>query len=92
MNKQQYAFLKKLSKAGSTSSKDLSDTEHSMKQYLFVLGYISQTMRNKTPYYHVTQKGEDEMFQFALKYYRWWIPVIISCIALIVSIATAILK
>lgn len=92
MNKNQYKFLKKLDKSCTINWNDLSETERSMQRYLQSLGYIHQTITNKTPQYSVTQKGKDEMFQFTLKYYRWWIPVIISLAALTVSIATAILK
>lgn len=92
MDKEQYKFLKKLDKASATSVYNLSVTEKSMQRYLQQLGCISQTMNNGVPHYYVTQQGKDEMFQFVLKHYRWWIPVIISIAALCVSITTAILK
>ena len=90
MTKEQYKFMKKIVNSKSLCREDLTDNERDMQKFLQEKHFLSQTIKTGFVYYEVTQKGKSEMFEFALKYYRWWIPVIISATALIVSIIALI--
>lgn len=85
MTKEQYRFLKKIDADTLVSRDTLTDNELDMQQYLQQNQMLSQVMKNRTPHYYVTQHGKSEMTNFMLSYYRWWLPVIVSVAALIVS-------
>lgn len=92
MNKHQYKFMKMLNKVELISSKSLTENENEMCKYLQLNGYIMQEMIHQVEHYKVTQAGKSAMFDFKIKYYRWWVPVIVSALALLISITSLIIS
>lgn len=95
----QYRILKRLHKKGPIQSNHILPAQKSDYGYLLKCGYITEikqlqesvTVTGKRPVvrvtgYEITAEGRAERYDFKATFYKWWIPVVISIIALIVSI------
>lgn len=105
ISKPQYKMLKKLHKNKFLSYECLSDEEKEICAYLLQHNLISVTKKigefSKTDMIlpplkidscSITQSGEAQIYIFKSTFYKWWIPVIISLVALALSIASLIVQ
>lgn len=103
ISKEQYRLLKKIKKSKRIPTSTLTDSELEICKYLMHNNCIEAALfshQDITGAYHtlkklpkeiaLTQAGESQIYAFRSTFYRWWIPVIISAIALIVSISVPI--
>lgn len=102
LSKEQYKMLCKIQKKNLTKS-DLSERELSVCEYLLEIECIrpdtqilpnyggrSSVVKLFPSKLECTQKGEAQVYAFRSTFYKWWIPVVISVIALLVSIIVPI--
>lgn len=106
LSKEQYKMLCKIKKHKGLSRSSLSDVELAICQYLLMRDCIakpkhvsipwqidkSQTQNQLPEHLVITQFGEAQVYTFRSKFYKWWIPVVISIIALITSIAVPVFQ
>ncbi len=101
LSKEQYKMLLKIKKSNYITSSSLSDKEIEICKYLMYNGYIESSLFSRQDIngaYHtlkklpekisITQTGETQIYVFRSTFYKWWIPVVISIAALIVSIVS----
>lgn len=105
ISKPQYKMLKKLHKNKCLSYEYLSDEEKEICTYLLQHNLISVTKKmgefSKTDMIlpplkidscSITQSGEAQIYIFKSTFYKWWIPVLISIAALIISIWSVLMQ
>lgn len=105
--KSHYKLLKRISRRTTISAESLSEEELDICSYLHSLKLIECNMQNPIVHenaygfqslvyehveYSITQAGKAEIYNFKSTFYKWWIPVVISIIALIVSIAAVLVQ
>lgn len=93
MSREQYWFLVHLRRSGKINSSDVS-IDRSDLSYLAKRGYVKHISNTFTGgsdnYYQLTGAGRAAMHTYWLENYRWWIPVILSFIAIAISITSLI--
>lgn len=107
IGKSHYKLLKRISRRTTISAESLSKEELDICSYLHSLKLIECDMQNpiirENAYgfqslvyehveYSITQVGKAEIYNFKSTFYKWWIPVVISIVALIVSIAAILVQ
>lgn len=105
ISKEQYRLLKKIQRMESISPNSLTDNELNICKFLSDKGFLSVTNKyqktsdgnlnifsSSPSEYSITQSGKAEIYIFKSTFYKWWIPVVISIAALIVSISLPILE
>lgn len=94
ISKSQYKMLRKIQKQKSISASSLSENELEICQHLMEMECLKCRdffgKRALPSEVEVSQKGEAQIYLFRSTFYKWWIPVVISILALIVSIAAPI--
>ena len=103
ISREQYKMLSKINKATTLQSSSLSTEELEICEYLVDHECIKartfahpdfkggiHVQRSLPPDIELTQTGKAQLYAFRSTFYKWWIPVIISVLALIIS-AIAIL-
>lgn len=96
ISRKQYRVLKHIYRRKSINSSQLSDERIEICNYLTECNYLSiqpLSIVLDSPLcsdylLRVTQSGEAEIYRFRSTFYKWWIPVVISVFALLVSIAS----
>lgn len=93
-----YRFLKRIKKQRILYVSNLSSDEKAIARYLATAkcikakNQINQSIPEITRItpksYEITQYGKAQIYAFKAKFYKWWIPVVISVCALIVSVAS----
>lgn len=103
LSKEQYKFLRKIKKHGGIARNSLSAKERDICRYLLSEECINKAKSNSAPWQlsynqdrlpeHITisQRGEAQVYTFRSTFYKWWIPVVISIVAIIVSIVLPII-
>lgn len=102
INHDQYKMLKRISKAQSIETDSLTDEEKKICDFLcenrFILpqsdwdyeesnlSYAPFVPHIKSKKYVITQAGKAQIYSFKAAFHKWWIPLAISILALIVSI------
>ena len=96
ISNKQYRFLKKIKRRTVVYVSDLSPNEITMARYLSTAKCIKAVHRMDLSVpdvarvvpksYQITQYGEAQLYTFKAKFYKWWIPVVISIFALIISV------
>lgn len=95
----QYKLLKRINKLGSVKFESFSDKEKEICNFLLQNNYVSadgiygydvfsssSRIHNLPLKVQITQLGEAKMYTFKMMFYKWWIPVVISILSLVVSI------
>ena len=104
LSKKQYKMLCRIKKQGNISLTSLTEDEKSVCLYLLDQKCIVSPKRLPAPWQssntptspslpsviRITQTGEAQIYTFRSKFYKWWIPVVISIIALITSVAVPV--
>lgn len=98
----QYSFLSKLMH-DMVKIDSLDDSEKDDCDYLIECGYVEEVKElilcdtfhgtrklPRTVAYKITPAGRAARYEFKAKFYKWWIPVLISIAAILVSIGTAV--
>ena len=95
ISRNQYKLLKKISKNNQINLKEVKDTEIDNFNYLADNNLLTITENSYKLYdtdaclidaiYKVSPLGEAEMYEFKSTFYKWWIPVVISIEAFVVS-------
>ena len=93
INSRQYKMLKKISEHNLFEFTDFSEGETEIISFLANQGFIAYTADPNTEsrishkkYCRITQSGYAEIYSFKVEHFRFWIPSVISLIALITSI------
>lgn len=92
ISKKQYKLLKKISKNKTIKNKELNNLK-----YLLSIKCVERNTSNDITdeagnlistdeIYIITSYGEAVMYDFKATFYKWWIPVVISIGAFIVSV------
>lgn len=94
ISRPQFKMLLKIKRARGLYADSLSLEELSICEYLLSNGCISDhtVPGSASPLLKITQFGDAQIYIFASTFYKWWIPVIISIIALIISIAVPLFQ
>ena len=104
LSKKQYKMLCKIKRYGAIEKSSLSDNELTICQYLLAKDCLLashqtvanfnkiQTIKNLPPQIRLNQTGEAQIYAFRSTFYKWWIPVVISLISLLISITTPIIQ
>ena len=96
----QHLMLKRIKRANPLSCKNLSEEQFKIIEYLEEHNFIEPLILEGdiTSYgnvfidnsvltgYKITEAGKAQIWAFSAKFLKWWIPLVISVIALIVSI------
>lgn len=105
LSKKQYKMLCKIKKNGFIEKSSLSNTELSICQYLLSVDCLQafhevvpslnfdtkiQTVKRLPLKIELNQTGEAQIYAFRSTFYKWWIPVVISVISLLISITIPI--
>ena len=102
INRKQYKMLKRIRKAGSLKRDDLADSEKEICNYLMQSSFIKKVgdkshsieeaynSRKLPEDIELSQSGEAAMFDFRSKFYKWWIPVVISIVSVLLSSASIV--
>lgn len=99
-NFSQFLMLKRIKRANPLPNKNLSKEEYKIIQYLLEHNFVKENFSfgNITSYdniyidhslltgYQITEAGKAQIWTFSTKFLKWWIPLAVSLIALIVSI------
>ena len=104
LSKEQYKVLRKIKKHGAIQQSSLSDRELTICRYLLTV----ECLEAKCIYHptatgigtstvlpseiRLSQTGEAQIYAFRSTFYKWWVPVVISIIALIISIAVPVFQ
>lgn len=97
IDRSQYKMLKRIKKAGVLSRDVLADYEKEICIYLLQNSFIKTI--NEKPHtieeafnnkklpndIELSQLGRAAMFDFRSKFYKWWIPVVISIVSVVLS-------
>lgn len=102
INHDQYKMLKRISKAQSIEIGSLTDEEKKICDFLCENSFVSyhcdwnykESNSSYAPFipriesskYEITEKGKAQIAAYKATFHKWWIPLAISIIALIVSI------
>lgn len=93
VNSRQYKMLKRISKYNLFEYTDFSDDESEIIKFLADQGFVAYTADPNTEsrisykkYCRITQSGYAEIYSFKVEHFRFWIPSVISLIALLTSI------
>lgn len=105
ISKPQYKLLVKIKKGKITSYKDLTNEQEEILEFLtenncIVAASFTQNgfvNKGKVVYRYperlkITQFGEACIYAFRAKFYKWWIPLLVSIAALGWSIASPFLR
>lgn len=105
LSKEQYKMLLKIKKSNKLPTSSLTEKEleictflmykHCITSRLFscpdITG-VNHTLEKLPKELTITQTGEAEIYVFRSTFYKWWIPVVISVLALLVSIVVPIVQ
>ena len=97
IDKSQYKMLKRIKKDGLLRRDALTDYEKEICMYLLQNSFIKRV--NERPHtleesfnsknlpndIELSQLGRAAMFDFRSKFYKWWIPVVISIVSVALS-------
>ena len=96
ISRAQYNLLKRAIKSKELCVDDLNDIELEQAKFLYKNKFLVVSERKTSSSngitgiyiykYKVSQSGEAEMYLFKTSFYKWWVPVVISIGAFIVSI------
>jgi hypothetical protein len=104
LSKKQYKMLCKIKRNGSIEKSSLSDNELTICQYLLTKDCLLasyqtvpnfnkiQSIKKLPPQIMLNQTGEAQIYAFRSTFYKWWIPVVISFISLLISITMPIIQ
>lgn len=93
INSRQYKMLKKISEHNLFEYTELSQNESDIISFLANQGFIAYAADPNTEsrishkkYCQITQAGYAEIYSFKVEHFRFWLPSVISLIALLTSI------
>ncbi len=91
LNPKQYRKLKSIQMLNGTKAKDYDKNKD---LYIFFLqqGFVKRKEVGGYEGYIITPKGDSAIYSYKVEHYRFWVPTLISFIALVVSIASFITK
>lgn len=106
LSKPQYKMLCKIKTKKAIPKSSLSESELAICQYLFKQKcFITQTKTvafGLTPQIEtielfpetiqLSQIGEAQIYAFRSTFYKWWIPVVVSILSLLISIAVPVIQ
>ena len=84
-----YKALTKILREHGTTAQDYSDNRD-LYEYFLSLGYVKVSNVRGYRGLEILPKGEDALLETRMRLYHFWIPTVISFIALVVSVAVAI--
>lgn len=87
MNKEQIRLLKQINKCGLFDYSNMSANEREVLFYLSEQKFITPcaNCNGERPLYKITEFGKAELFSLRQSSFKFWIPIIISLVALIKS-------
>ncbi|MBE5877086.1 MAG: hypothetical protein E7290_09415 [Lachnospiraceae bacterium] len=89
--KHHYKKLKQINRTGGTKATDYAK-HSSVYSFLASKGYILKSPYQGYEGYIITEEGKLELELCRMERYHFWIPTVLSIIAIIVSIIAIILK
>lgn len=105
ISKEQYKLLKKIAKYNVISTSQLSAYEKEACIFLEQKGFLLIASQDRISEngtidifhcypteYKITQARRVEIYAFKSTFYKWWIPLVISVIAILVSIVMPIIQ
>lgn len=102
LSKPQYKLLKRIYRMKSIRLNSLNDVEKDICKYLLTNSFIKnrkqldhamEDMYNSKALpanIEITQAGEAALYEFRSKFYKWWIPVVISVVSVALSAVSII--
>lgn len=87
----QYRKLKSIQMFNGTKAKDYGKNTDLYKFFL-QNGLVKRKEVGGYQGYVITPKGDSELYSYKVEHYRFWVPTLISFIALVVSIASFVIK
>ena len=87
MNKEQIRLLKHINKCGFFDYSNMSANEREVLFYLSKQKFITACANpnGERPLYKITEPGKSELFSLRQNSFKFWIPILISLVALIKS-------
>lgn len=102
LSRPQYKLLKRIYRMKSIRLNSLNDVEKDICKYLLANSFIKnrkqldhamEDMYNSKALpanIEITQAGEAALYEFRSKFYKWWIPVVISVVSVALSAVSII--